>query len=80
MVARAYRRRGVAATLMAEVTSFLRKRRVRYFTATTAVANKTAIKFYERNGMEPLQVTMAGTAHGRDRTRKSTGSYRKARE
>lgn len=60
MVAREHRREGIATGLIQEAKAFFRRKGIKYFTAYTAVANETAIKFYERNGMSALQTTLIG--------------------
>ena len=39
---------------------FLQEKEVEYATVYTAVANQAAVKFYERNGMAPLHITLIG--------------------
>lgn len=60
MVHREHRRKGIATRLLAEARSFLDGKGVVYFTVYTASANEGAFRFYERNGMAPLHVTMVG--------------------
>ena len=60
MVHKDYRRRGIATQLLAHARAFFAKRAVRYFTVYTAVENKAAIAFYERNGLVPLHTNMIG--------------------
>lgn len=60
MVHKDYRRQGIASALLSAAVNFVRKQDVRYFTVYTALANQTAIAFYERNGMRPLYVTLLG--------------------
>jgi ribosomal protein S18 acetylase RimI-like enzyme len=60
MVHRDHRRKGVATRLLAEAKKFFTARGVRYFTVYTASENDAAVKFYERNGMRPLHVTLVG--------------------
>ncbi len=60
MMHRDYRRQGIASALLSAAVSFVREHGVRYFTVYTAIANQTAIAFYEHNGMKPLYVTLLG--------------------
>jgi ribosomal protein S18 acetylase RimI-like enzyme len=60
MVHKDHRRKGIANRLLAESIAFLEEKGVEYFTVYTATANKIAVKFYERNGMTPLHITMIG--------------------
>jgi ribosomal protein S18 acetylase RimI-like enzyme len=72
MVAKPFRRLGVALKLWSRVNRFLRQRRVKYFTVYTAVTNAPALLFYRHVGMAPFQLTMVGTARaptGRSRRR-----------
>jgi len=62
MVHKDYRRKGIATQLLAHARAFLAKRAVRYFTVYTAVENKAAIAFYERNGLVPLHTNMIGVS------------------
>jgi len=62
MVHKDYRRRGIATQLLAHARAFFAKRAVRYFTVYTAVENKAAIAFYERNGLVPLHTNMIGVS------------------
>lgn len=60
MVQPAYRRQGVARGLMAEAVAFFAERGVRYYTVYTAVANEGALRFYEQEGLAPLQTVLIG--------------------
>jgi ribosomal protein S18 acetylase RimI-like enzyme len=60
MVQQAYRRRGIAGQLLARARAFFQERGVRYFTVYTAVANRSALAFYEQSGLLPLYTTMMG--------------------
>jgi ribosomal protein S18 acetylase RimI-like enzyme len=60
MVHQDHRRRGIASSLLAEAMGWFREKGVEYVTVYTAVANRAAVKFYERNGMAPLHVTLIG--------------------
>lgn len=60
MVHKDHRRQGIASKLLAEATAFFQRKGIKYFTVYTAVANRAAVKFYERNGMTPLYITMIG--------------------
>lgn len=63
MVDAAYRRQGIAAQLLAAARSFFRQQGVVYFTVFTAVANHTALQFYEQSGLTPLYTTLLGEVH-----------------
>jgi ribosomal protein S18 acetylase RimI-like enzyme len=60
MVAKDYRRQGIAAKLLEGSKAFFRRQGVKYFTLYTAVANQGAIRFYERNGLTPLHISFIG--------------------
>jgi len=60
MVHKEFRRRGIAAKLIAQAREFFAGHGVRYFTAYTSVENKTALAFYEHLGIVPLQTTVIG--------------------
>jgi len=60
MVAEEHRRRGIATRLLAEAKAFFKRRGVKYFTLYTSVANKEALKFYEKNNMTPLHSSFLG--------------------
>ena len=62
MVAKEYRRRGVATRIMAEAKNFFRKRGVKYYTFYTAAANSDAIALYEKLGMEKLHIAFLGNS------------------
>ena len=69
MVDMAHRRRGIAGELLARTKTFLQKQGIKHVTVYTATANEAAIRFYERNGIRQLQVTLAGTVCGDQRDR-----------
>jgi len=60
MVGRHYRRLGIATRLLARAKSFFEARGVKYFTVYTAVANRSALDFYQANGLVPLHTTLVG--------------------
>lgn len=60
MVHKAYRHQGIATQLLDRVKAFLASKGVRYFILFTAVANRGALEFYARNGLQPLYTTMVG--------------------
>ena len=60
MVHRTYRRAGIGSRLLDEAFAFFKGRGLRYFTVYTAAVNHAAIKFYERNGLAQLHVTLIG--------------------
>ena len=60
MIHKAHRRKGIASKLLAQATAFFEEQGVQYFTVYTASANQDALRFYERNGMTPLHITMVG--------------------
>ena len=60
MVQPEYRRRGLAARLLAAAQEFFAAQAVRYYTVYTAVENRAALAFYEQNGLAPLYTTMLG--------------------
>jgi len=62
MVHKDFRRQGIASLLLTQARVFFAERAVKYFTLFTAVENKAAIAFYERNGLVPLHTTMIGAS------------------
>jgi len=64
MVAKDHRRKGVASGLLAEARARFRQKGIRYYTLYTSVANRGAIRFYERNHMERLHSTFVGQVGG----------------
>ncbi len=62
MVHKDYRRRGIAGQLLARAKAFFAEHGVKYFTLFTAVENKEAIAFYERNGLVSLHTTLIGVS------------------
>jgi ribosomal protein S18 acetylase RimI-like enzyme len=60
MVGRRHRRLGIATRLLARGQAFFKAHGIRYFTVYTAVANQAGLRFYEANGMVPLQTTLVG--------------------
>lgn len=63
MVHKDYCRRGIASQLLDHARAFFARHGVRYFTLFTAVQNKAAIAFYERNGLTHLHTTMIGISN-----------------
>ena len=64
MVHKDFRRKGIAAQLLAEATGFFKKNGVRYFTVYTLTNNHAAIELYKRNEMMPLHTTLIGEVDG----------------
>ena len=62
MVAKEYRRRGIATRIMAEAKAWFRRSGIKYYTFYTAVANHAAVKLYEKIGMMPLHTSFLGEA------------------
>ncbi|MFZ5979040.1 MAG: GNAT family N-acetyltransferase [Candidatus Zixiibacteriota bacterium] len=62
MVAKKYRRRGIATRIMAEAKNFFIRKGVKYFTFYTAVTNRGAVRLYEKLGMETLHVSFLGNS------------------
>lgn len=60
MVEPAYRLRGIAGRLLAEVASFFRAKGIRYYTVYTAVTNQAALQFYDECGLTPMYTTLLG--------------------
>jgi ribosomal protein S18 acetylase RimI-like enzyme len=60
MVQREHRRSGIGRRLLAQARAFFKEQGVRYFTVYTALANESAISFYEADGLLPLQTTLVG--------------------
>ena len=60
MVAKEYRRKGIATQLLDVAGSFFRRNGIKYYTLYTAAANQAAIKLYERNGLTPLHNSFIG--------------------
>lgn len=60
MVHPAYRRMGIASRMLSKAKQYFQKKAVMYFTVFTAVNNRDAITFYERNGLSPLHTTLIG--------------------
>ncbi len=60
MVAKEFRRRGIATQLLLEAKAFFRRHEIKYFTFFTSVANRDAIRLYEKLGMEPLHTSFLG--------------------
>jgi ribosomal protein S18 acetylase RimI-like enzyme len=58
MVDKRYRKRGIADRLMKMAKIWLKKKGVRFVYLETAILNKKAMRFYSRNGFEPLQVQL----------------------
>ncbi len=63
MVDPAYRQQGIATRLLAEARLFFRQQGVVYFVVFTAVANHSALQFYEKSGLTPLYTTFLGEVH-----------------
>nr|MBN2278739.1 GNAT family N-acetyltransferase [candidate division Zixibacteria bacterium] len=60
MVAKEYRRRGIATRILEESGSFFRRHGIKYYTFYTSVANHDAIGLYEKIGLEPLHISYLG--------------------
>lgn len=60
MVHTDHRRQGIASRLLAAATAFFRQQGIYYFTVYTAATNQGAVRFYERNGLTSLYVTLLG--------------------
>jgi ribosomal protein S18 acetylase RimI-like enzyme len=60
MVAKEYRRRGIATKILAEAKIYFRWHGIKYFTFYTAVSNGAAIRLYEKSGMTPLHMSFIG--------------------
>ncbi|MFH2037658.1 MAG: GNAT family N-acetyltransferase [Candidatus Zixiibacteriota bacterium] len=60
MVAKDFRRQGIATKILTESKNFFGKCGVKYFTFYTSVANKEALKLYEKCGFEPLHYSFLG--------------------
>ena len=58
MVQREQRRSGIGSRLLAKAQAFFKAHGIKYFTVYTAVANDSALRFYEANGMVPLHTTL----------------------
>ena len=58
------RRSGIATQLLDRAKVFFKARGVKYFTVYTAVANDSAVSFYEKNGMVSLHTTLIGEIDG----------------
>ena len=65
MVHRDHRRAGIARQLLDAARVFFQERGVQYFTVYTAVANRAAVRFYEKHGLAPLHVTLIGETGSR---------------
>jgi ribosomal protein S18 acetylase RimI-like enzyme len=60
MVAKDYRRRGIATQLLLEAKAYFRRHGLKYYTFFTAVANREAISLYEKLGIAPLHTSFIG--------------------
>ncbi len=60
MVAKDYRRRGIATQLLREAKAYFQRHGIKYFTFFTSVANQDAISLYEKLGMVPLHTSFIG--------------------
>lgn len=60
MVQRQHRRLGIATRLLTRAQAFFEGHDIKYFTVYTAVANSSALSFYEANGLAPLYTTLVG--------------------
>lgn len=66
MVAKPYRRKGIASKLLRRAKVFLADRGIHHLTAFTAVANKSALSFYSANNLELLYLTVLGNIESKD--------------
>jgi len=60
MVAKEYRREGIATEIMAGARQYFKRQGIKYYTFYTSVANEPAIKLYEKLGMKPLHTSFLG--------------------
>jgi ribosomal protein S18 acetylase RimI-like enzyme len=60
MVAKEYRRRGIATRILAEAKIYFRRHGIKYYTFYTAVSNRAAIRLYEKTGMRALHTVFIG--------------------
>jgi ribosomal protein S18 acetylase RimI-like enzyme len=60
MVAKDYRRQGIATRLLEESRTYFRSHGIKYFTFYTAVANRAALRLYEKIGMKALHSSFLG--------------------
>jgi ribosomal protein S18 acetylase RimI-like enzyme len=62
MVAKEYRRRGIATRILVAARAYFRQQGIKYYTFYTAVANRAAIRLYEKVGMAALHTSFIGEA------------------
>jgi ribosomal protein S18 acetylase RimI-like enzyme len=60
MVAEKYRHQGIANRLLAKAQEFFASQNVKYYLVFTAVENRGALDFYQKNGLEPIYTTLIG--------------------
>ncbi len=60
MVAKGFRRKGVASLLIEKSKEFFKSKEIKYFTLYTSHANVTAIKLYKKIGLEKLHESFLG--------------------
>lgn len=60
MVAKEYRRRGIATKLLMESKIYFRRHGIKYYTFYTAVANEAALRLYEKCGLKVLHTAFIG--------------------
>jgi ribosomal protein S18 acetylase RimI-like enzyme len=60
MVAKGYRRKGIATRLLAQAKVYFMQRGIQYYTVYTATANQGAVRFYEQNGLAVLHTIFIG--------------------
>jgi hypothetical protein len=52
--------KGIGTRVLGEARTYFQRKGIRYFTLYTAVSNRDALTFYERNSMAPLHTTLIG--------------------
>lgn len=60
MVENKYRRKGIGSQLLSKVKSYFEENGIKYYTVYTAVNNRGAIEFYNKNKMQELHTTLIG--------------------
>jgi len=55
-----HRRSGIGTRLLVKTQAFFQEHEIRYFSVYKAVANDSAFRFYEANGMDPRYTTFIG--------------------
>ena len=60
MVTKEHRRKGIATLLLKESKAFFKHHGIKYYTLYTSFANKGAIKFYEKIGLEKIHTAFLG--------------------